>query len=118
MFRISKDHHFSYSHQLGGLAPDHPCSRLHGHNAIVRVTLASCTLDSVGFVKDYAEMGPLFNWMDDQFDHKHLNDVVNFNPTAERLAEYVFTNAHHVFDLPVLAVAWSETPKTWAEYRR
>lgn len=118
MFEISKDHHFSYSHQLEGLPDEHPCSRLHGHNAIVRVTLASDELDSVGFVVDYGEMKPLFNWVDEQFDHRHLNDRVEFNPTAELLSQYLFGVAFHQFHLPVVAVAWSETPKTWAEYRR
>lgn len=118
MFTITKDHHFSYSHRLDGLAPEHPCSRLHGHNAIVRITLAANELDATGFVVDYGDLGPLFKWLDESFDHQHLNERVGFNPTAELLAKYVYDHAVNGFDLPITAVAWSETPKTWAEYRR
>lgn len=39
MFRITKEFHFSASHQLTGLPEDHQCARLHGHNYIVEVEL-------------------------------------------------------------------------------
>lgn len=39
MFRIRKEFHFSASHQLTHLPPDHQCARLHGHNYIVVVEL-------------------------------------------------------------------------------
>lgn len=118
MFTVSKDHSFSASHQLSGLPPEHPCSRLHGHNFTVRLTLSSTLLSQVGFVIDYNELRPFFKWVDESYDHRHLNDVVNFNPTSELMAKHLFNVAWTDFHLPVAAVGWSETPKTWAEYRR
>jgi len=117
MYRISKEFAFSYSHQLDGLPDGHQCARMHGHNAVVRITLASQMLDPTGFVIDYGDLAPLKTYLDDTFDHRHLNDVVEFNPTAENLCRYLYEFCTHTWDWPVVAVAWSETPKTWAEYR-
>ncbi len=114
---ISKDHHFSASHQLGGLPEDHPCSRLHGHNFVVRVVLEAEELDGVGFVVDYNDLRPFTQWLDDEYDHRHLNDKVGFNPTSENMAAHIYRVARASFGLPVAEVAWSETPKTWAVYR-
>lgn len=116
-FTISKDFTFSASHQLTGLPEDHPCSRLHGHNFVVRLSLASDTLDEVGFVLDYNDLRDFGNWLDYSFDHRHLNDVVWFNPTSELMARYIYSMAKTTFGLPVESVGWSETPKTWAVYR-
>lgn len=117
LFTITKDFHFSYSHQLDGLPAEHPCSRLHGHNAIVRIELAANTLDETGFVVDYRALDGFKHWLDEKFDHRHVNDRVNFNPTSENLCRYVYGIAKDTFNLPVVAISWSETPKTWATYR-
>lgn len=116
MYEITKDFHFSASHVLDGLPDDHPCSRLHGHNIIVRLHLADDELDPVGFVVDYRSLDGFKRWLDDQFDHRHLNDRVPFNPTAENMTRHLYEVAEDM-GLPVAAVSWSETPKTWATYR-
>lgn len=116
MYEITKDFHFSYSHQLNGLPDNHPCSRLHGHNGIVRLHLTANTLDAVGFVVDYRSLENFKTWLNDTFDHHHINDRVPFNPTSEHLAQYIYETARDSFHLPVRAVSWSETPKTWATY--
>lgn len=117
MYRITKEFHFSASHQLFGLPEGHQCGRLHGHNYIVVVELASEDLDAHGFVRDYHELAPLKRYIDDELDHRHLNDVLGDDcVTSERLAK-------HFYDWCVArwpettAVKVSETPKTWAEYR-
>ncbi len=116
-YRITKEFHFSASHQLKDLPADHQCARLHGHNYIVRVELSSETLNAHGFVRDYNELSPLKDYIDSQLDHRHLNDVLgNDMVTAERLAKHLYDWCKS--DLPeVSAVSVSETPKTWAEYR-
>lgn len=117
MFEITKDFHFSASHQLDGLPNDHPCARLHGHNFIVRLHLASGTLTPVGFVQDYRELDTFKKWLDTTFDHRHLNDIVEFNPTAEHMCQFLYEQAHRMGLTNTVAVSWSETPKTWATYR-
>ena len=116
MFEITKDFHLSYSHQLDGLPDDHPCTRLHGHNGIVRLHLAAAELDATGFVIDYRALDGFKRWLDDEYDHRHINDRVDFNPTAELMARHLYGVAEGM-GLPVVAVGWSETPKTWATYR-
>ena len=117
MFRITKEFHFSASHQLTRLPAEHQCARLHGHNYVVEVELSAVTLNGDGFVRDYHELGPLKHYIDESFDHRHLNDTLGHGQVT---AEYL---AKHFYDwckerLPeTSAVRVSETPKTWAEYR-
>ncbi|MBF5079765.1 6-carboxytetrahydropterin synthase QueD [Paracoccus sp. NBH48] len=116
MFRISKEFHFSASHRLDHLAPDHQCARLHGHNYIVVVELAAPDLNADGFVRDYHELAALKAYVDGTFDHRHLNDVLDVPSTAENLARHFFDWCRALWP-ETSAVKVSETPKTWAEYR-
>jgi len=104
------------SHQLLGLEEGHKCMRLHGHNVAVRVVLVSPDLDDHGFVVDYGDLAPLKDWLWDRFDHRHLNERVDFQPSAELMAKYVYEHAVREFGWPVASVGWSETPATWALY--
>lgn len=117
MFRITKEFHFSASHQLTSLPPDHQCARLHGHNYIVEVELSAKELNEHGFVRDYHDLAPLKRYIDESFDHRHLNEVLGHEQvTAEYLARYFYGWCKA--RLPeTSAVRISETPKTWAEYR-
>ena len=117
MYKISKEYHFSASHQLFQLPDDHPCSRLHGHNYVVEVVLESETLNEFGFVRDYRELDDLKKYIDDKFDHRHLNDVLgDDNVTAENLAKHFYDWSHERWS-EVIAVRVKETPKSIAEYR-
>jgi 6-pyruvoyltetrahydropterin/6-carboxytetrahydropterin synthase len=84
MYRIMKEFHFSASHQLSHLPKGHQCARLHGHNYVVVVELASASLNADGFVRDYAELKALKRYIDEAFDHRHLNEVMEVASTAER----------------------------------
>ena len=129
MHRISKRIEFSASHILEGLADDHPCSRLHGHNYAVEVEVEGTPDPEVGFVLDYHALGGVKRWADDTLDHRHLNDVFEMNPTAENLASYIFGIAPDLIREELdangwVAGSWSvsavrvyETPKTCAEFR-
>ena len=115
MYTITKEFHCSSSHVLTGLPPEHPCSRLHGHNYVIKVEFKAKKVDAVGFIKDYRELSQIKDWIDDYMDHKHLNDLFNFNPTAEHMARRLF----EIFETmvpEVSAVEISETPKTNARY--
>ena len=131
---IYKEFHFSASHQLTGLPEDHQCARLHGHNYILAVRISSDKLMKPGFVIDYGELGFVKYWAD-RMDHRHLNEVLNFNPTSERIIEFLYQVFSRELDewferkvqgagerVPIewpvfkLEVGLSETPKTWAWY--
>ncbi len=116
MFRIAKEFQFSASHQLHGLPPGHQCGRLHGHNYVVVVELAAAALDAHGFVRDYHDLKPLKDYIDDRFDHRHLNEVLDVMPTSEQMARHFFDWCKARWP-ETAAVRVSETPKTWAEYR-
>ena len=117
MYTISKEFHFSASHRLEGLPMDHPCSRYHGHNYVVRVELANAVLNAVGFVIDYRELEPIKLLLDDVFDHQNLNELLDFNPTAENMAKHLYGIIKTNMNIwQVKAVEVSETPKTNARY--
>jgi len=117
MYCISKEFHFSAAHQLSHLPEGHPCKRLHGHNYIVEMVLESEALDHRGFVTDYNELRTVKEYIDAYLDHRNLNDVLDRPTTAENLARHLFDRFAGEF--PTLAeVRVSETPKTWARYRR
>lgn len=122
MYSISKDFEFSAAHQLSGLPDDHPCSRLHGHNYIVRVLLRSSELNDVGFVLDYRELDSFKNDVIAELDHRNLNDIVPFSPTSERLARWLYHQLLEHYGVSIAAhqgnvmIGVSETPKTWAFY--
>lgn len=117
MYIIAKEYHFSASHQLEGLPDDHPCSRLHGHNYIVEVELQTTKLNEHGFVRDYRELDELKQYIDEQVDHRHLNDVFPGQSTsAEFIAKYFYDWCKKRWP-EVTAVRVKETPRSRAEYR-
>lgn len=119
MYRISKDFSFAASHRLGGLPPGHKCARTHGHNYIVRIELARTALSSIGFVRDYEELSAVGEWLTNTWDHRDLNEVTTYEPTAENLARALWDVVTDLLihqDDEQVSVGVSETPRTWAWY--
>jgi len=117
MYRIAKKFSFSASHQIKKLPPTHKCARLHGHNYGVEVILESAALDEVGFIRDYAELDSLQDYIKEKFDHRHLNDILGDNfTTAEHLARHFYDWCKTQW-AETSAVRVSENINTWAEYR-
>jgi 6-pyruvoyltetrahydropterin/6-carboxytetrahydropterin synthase len=121
MYRVSKRFGFSASHVLHGLGDDHPCSRLHGHNYEIEVIAEADELDARGFVVDFRELDDVKRWIDDTLDHRHLNDVMEGQPSAEAVARLVYewsrANLPAAVANRVAAVRAWETPRAYAEYR-
>lgn len=121
MFTIAKRFSFSASHVLTAVPDDHKCRRLHGHNYDVEVICGALDLDRRGMVVDYLDFDPVKRFIDRTVDHRHLNDVLDGEPTAERLAWWLYEALKA--ELPgdvagrLVAVRVHETPRTWAEYR-
>ena len=85
MFTVVKEIEVSAAHQLK-LNYESKCQNLHGHNWKIKVWLKSKTLDENGMVMDFTHIKKK---VVDAIDHKNLNDLVDFNPTAENLARYI-----------------------------
>lgn len=115
---ISKTFAFEASHRLHGLPEGHKCGRLHGHSYQVTIELTADELTGPGFVTDFGDLTPFGTYLANHFDHRDLNEVLNVEPTSERLALHlVGWFLHHVQPIiagRLTAVTVSETPKTWA----
>ncbi len=119
--RISKRFTFEAAHQLRGLPAGHKCGRQHGHSYSVEVILVATELSGPGFVADFAALDPVRKHLDEVYDHRVLNEVLDVEPTSENLARLLFDWCTANVPLPGTAafeaVRVSETPATWAEYR-
>jgi 6-pyruvoyltetrahydropterin/6-carboxytetrahydropterin synthase len=122
MYQVSKRFGISASHVLHGLGDDHPCSRLHGHNYEIEILAQAAELDQRGFVVDFRELDDVKRWLDATLDHRHLNDVLEGQPSAEAIARFVYEWCRSQLPVPVgeriVAVRAWETPRAYAEYRR
>lgn len=85
MYYISKRFEISGAHSLT-LDYESKCQNLHGHNWIITVYCKSKELDHNGMVYDF---GHVKSGIKEKLDHKFLNDVFDFNPTAENIAHWI-----------------------------
>ena len=85
MYEVRKRIEISAAHRLI-LDYESKCTNLHGHNWIIVVFLRSETLNKNGMIMDFTEIK---RKIQDKFDHKVINDEVDFNPTAENIAKYI-----------------------------
>jgi len=85
MYKIKKRIEISAAHFLKLSAPT-KCSNLHGHNWVITIYLKAEKLNADGMICDFDLIEKILL---DKFDHKVLNEVVDFNPTAENLAKHI-----------------------------
>ena len=72
-------------HQLT-LRYDSKCTRMHGHNWMITVFLASKEKNAEGMVLDYKRVKEKIHGY---LDHGNFNELLPFNPTAENVAEWI-----------------------------
>lgn len=97
MYFVSKRFEVSGAHRLK-LDYESACSNLHGHNWIITVYCRSDELDKNGMVVDFKHIK---NIIHDKLDHKYINDVVPFNPTAENIAYWICKQIPHCYKVEV-----------------
>ena len=124
MYSITKRIDFCYGHRLPGHAGK--CRHLHGHNASAFIRLESRTLDPMGMVCDFGDIGDYVkDWITAEIDHNMLMNrddpllplleeagervyVMDCNPTAENIARLIFQKVAAA-GYPVVEVALRET---------
>lgn len=97
MYTVIKRMEVSASHALR-LSYRSKCENLHGHNWIITVYCRSEVLNADGMVVDFSHIKQQIH---DRLDHKHLNVVLPFNPTAENIARWVCEQVEHCFKVEV-----------------
>jgi len=85
MYIVKKRLEFAAAHRLN-LSYESKCCALHGHNWIVTVWCRSEQLNADGMVVDFDIIKRVVK---QQLDHRVLNDVLPFNPTAENIARWI-----------------------------
>jgi len=100
------------------------CENLHGHNYKVRVTVKGSRLDGGGMLCDFGVLKGALKEVFKELDHSNLNDLPFFsdgNPSAERIAEYIFIEMEKRLDIEPAALSLVEvfeTEKHVASYSR
>lgn len=85
MYYIKKSLEVSASHNLN-LDYESKCENMHGHNWNITIFLKSEKLNNNGMVMDFTIIKRKIM---DKMDHKCLNEVFDFNPTAENIAYWI-----------------------------
>lgn len=108
MYYVKKTLELSASHCLE-LDYDSKCENEHGHNWIINIYCKSEQLNRNGMVIDFVDIKEIVM----KLDHKFLNDIIDFNPTAENLAEYFCKKIPHCYKVEI-----TESRDNWACYER
>ena len=79
------------AHWLPNVPADHKCRRMHGHSFQIQVHVRGPVDPHLGWVMDFAEIKAAFAPVEDEIDHRCLNDVAGLeNPTSENLARWLW----------------------------
>ena len=95
---IARTFHFQAEHWLTELPDDHPLTNKHRHNYSVVVRLQG-PLDEHGWVYDYQRFEEFDIYLMSKFGDRIVNDQLD-NPTAERVARFLFQKVGILTPLP------------------
>ena len=110
MYTITKEFHFSASHQLHGLPEDHQCARLHGHNYVVVIELRAEALNGHGFVRVYLDLAEFKRYIDDTLDA----DMIKLRETSDEATRKEIAKHFEAHLAEVSPWVWLYTGYTYA----
>ena len=117
MYELLVEKTFDAAHYLENYDGD--CARMHGHTYRVQICVAGETLDQkFGMLMDFKEMKKALNQLIAKLDHQVLNEVLDFNTTAELIAKYFYDQLEpHITNNVILkkVILW-ENPSNCAIY--
>jgi 6-pyruvoyltetrahydropterin/6-carboxytetrahydropterin synthase len=112
---LSVDFHFCAAHLLPHYQGQ--CSRLHGHNYILQVTLAGRPSPKDGMIRDFDEVKKTVSEkVISKVDHYYLNDIVE-NPTAENLCLWMWDQLEPMIP-GIREIKLWETPEYCVTYKK
>lgn len=85
IYFISKKIEISAAHSLT-LSYESKCENLHGHNWQIELFFVSRQLNEDGMVIDFTHVKKAVT---EKLDHANLNEVFDFNPTAENIGRWL-----------------------------
>lgn len=113
---------FDAAHLIDGY--DGKCGRMHGHSYKVHISAKSHKLnpseylESEDMVCDFKELKWAAKGSEKGgLDHSVLNEELPVNPTAERIAEFIYKETQNRIpdDISLQVTVW-ETENSWVEY--
>lgn len=122
MFELTIMAEFEAAHNLRNYQGK--CSRLHGHNWKVEVTVRGDKLDELGMIIDFTVLKAEVKQVVDRLDHYYLNELAVFqeqNPTAEHIAKYIYeelVDLLHRHDVTLYQVKVWESARSAVAYRQ
>lgn len=95
------------------------CENLHGHNYKVYAHVRGELLNEGGMLLDFTKLKGALRKVIGQLDHTNLNDLKYFNqnPSAERIATYIYENIVELLKQEGEDISWHEGKKNaylWA----
>ena len=95
------------------------CENLHGHNYKVYAHVRGELLNEGGMLLDFTKLKGALRKVIGQLDHTNLNDMKYFNqnPSAERIATYIYENIVELLKQEGEDISWHEGKKNaylWA----
>lgn len=119
VMRIGREFTFDSAHHL--LKYDGACANVHGHTYHLHIMLLGKVKN--GFVIDFKLLKEIVQeYVINKLDHKDLNKVLEFNPTAENIAVKIWDVLDPVIDeafkgrVVLERVKLYETPGSFVEY--
>lgn len=97
MYKVEKTFEISASHSLK-LSYGSKCENLHGHNWIITVCCCAKELNEDGMIVDFSHIKKTIQ---DEIDHKNLNEILLFNTTAENMAKWIYEKIPHCYKVYV-----------------
>ena len=134
MITVTRIFEFAYAHKL--LEHKGKCCQLHGHNGILEVEVAQHSLGMINsyrqqrkenhgvplesaMVIDFGELKEIVQQnVIEYLDHKCLNELFTFHPTAENLCMWIVETLENLPVGRVMRVRLWETSRSYAEWKR
>lgn len=112
MFEVRVTADFAAAHFLRDY--NGKCENLHGHNYKVYAHVRGEVLNEGGMLLDFTKLKGALRKVIAELDHTNLNDISYFdqNPSAERIAMYIYENIIKLLSDEGVDLFWSEGKKT------